>query len=84
MRGDDGSGSYLSLSVCIPPPPWVRLIMDGDLNFPALVVHREVIWRDEDHNREQDCYLCAGYVVIEAEGRFVMDLQDGGTQVGYT
>ena len=74
---DDGSGSHLSRSVCIVPPG-VRLIMDGDLNVPALVVHGEVIWRDEDHNGEQDRYLCAGYVAVEGEGRFVMDLQDGG------
>lgn len=52
-------------SVCVVPRG-LRLVMDGDLNVPALKVQGDLVWREDDQVGDEQ-YLCAGYVAVEGE-----------------
>lgn len=52
-------------SVCVVPRG-LRLIMDGNLNVPALKVQGDLVWREDDQVGDEQ-YLCAGYVAVEGE-----------------
>jgi len=54
-------------------PHGIRLIMSSSLNVPALIVRGEVYWRDVDQLDDEQ-YLCAGYVAVEGNGKFIMNV----------
>ncbi len=49
--------------------------MDAGLNLGALIVRGTVEWND-DTQVDPSSYLCAGYVAVEGQGKWDMDLQD--------
>jgi len=61
-------------SVCIVPDG-MTLEMDTDLNVGALIVRGSLVWKDETQSNLSQ-YLCAGYIVMENSGSFIMNLQE--------
>lgn len=68
-----------SNSICIVPFG-TTFQVDGSINLGALVVRGEVEWTDATQP-SQDAYLCAGYVAVEGQGSWSMNLQDKGAVV---
>ena len=61
-------------SVCIIPLG-TTFEVDGSIDLGALVVRGNVEWNDSQLF-SADVYLCAGYVAIEGQGQWNMDVQD--------
>ena len=61
--------------ICIVPSG-VQLLMTSSLVVDALIVQGQLYWRDVDQNHVGDQWLCAGFVAVEAEGQFIMNVQD--------
>ena len=61
-------------SVCIIPLG-TTFEVDGSIDLGALVVRGNVEWND-GQLFSADVYLCAGYVAIEGQGQWNMDVQD--------
>lgn len=76
-NGVVGSASVTSQcgmdSVCIVPIG-TTLQVDRSLNLAALVVRGTVEWNDGTQ-AHHSAFLCAGYVAIEGQGKWDMDLQ---------
>mmetsp|Transcript_20603 Transcript_20603/g.50593 ORF Transcript_20603/g.50593 Transcript_20603/m.50593 type:complete len:1472 (+) Transcript_20603:229-4644(+) len=51
----------------------VTLIMDTSLILGALIIKGRLVWNDSSQSH-QDQYLCAGYMVVEGNGRFELSL----------
>ncbi|CAJ1930817.1 unnamed protein product [Cylindrotheca closterium] len=51
----------------------VTLIMDTSLILGALIIKGGLVWNDSSQSN-QDQYLCAGYMVVEGNGRFELSL----------
>ena len=49
------------------------LTMDGNLNVAALLIHGTLTWTDSTQTSPQQ-WLCAGYVVVEEQGSFIMNI----------
>lgn len=62
-------------NICIVPSG-VKLLMTSSLVVDALVVQGHLFWRDVDQVQVGDQWLCAGFVAMESEGRFIMNVQD--------
>ena len=62
-------------NICVVPSG-VQLLMTSSLIVDALVVRGQLYWRDVDHSQVGDQWLCAGFVAIESEGQFIMNVQD--------
>ena len=63
-----------SSSVCIIPLG-VTYQVDSSINLGALVVEGSVEWTD-DTQVDMRAFLCTGYVSVEGQGKWTMDLQD--------
>ena len=50
--------------------------MTSSLVVDALVVQGHLFWRDVDQVQVGDQWLCAGFVAMESEGQFIMNVQD--------
>lgn len=77
-----GSGTVSAASVadqcgskarCIIPSG-LTLRMDSSLNLVALIVRGRVEWTGATQNSEHQ-WLCAGYVAVEENGEFFLDVQ---------
>ena len=66
-------------SVCIIPFG-TTFQVDDNINLGALIVRGTVEWNDvtTQSYMENDMYLCAGYVAVEGNGKWEMDLQSKG------
>jgi hypothetical protein len=62
-------------TICIVPEG-VRLLMTSSLVVDALVVRGQLYWRDTEHVQVEDQWLCAGFIAVESQGHFVMNVQD--------
>lgn len=60
-------------SVCIIPYG-MTLFMDGNLNLGALIIRGSLKWTSFTQQSSSDHFLCAGYVVVEENGSFDMDM----------
>ena len=49
------------------------LTMDGNLNVAALLIRGTLVWTDSTQTSPQQ-WLCAGYVVVEEQGSFIMNM----------
>jgi len=65
-------------SICIIPEG-IRLVMNGNLNVGALIVRGTLEWTPSTQSSE-DQYLCGGYVVVENNGSFQMELNISNRQ----
>jgi len=63
-----------SNSICIVPDG-LTLKMDESLNVGALVIRGSLEWNDFTVGTSQSTFLCAGYVAVEENGSFQMDIQ---------
>lgn len=64
------------LSVCVVPPS-TRLVMSSSLVVnSALIIRGELYWKDQQDEAQ---WLCAGYIAVEEDGSFLMDVQDSST-----
>ena len=61
-------------SVCVIPIG-TTFQVDKSLNLAALVVHGTVEWNDGTQVHPS-AFICAGYVAVEGQGKWDMDLQD--------
>ena len=61
-------------SICVIPSG-TRLIMDGNVNVGALIVRGTVEWNDTTQ-KNISSFLCAGYVAVESQGIWRMNLQE--------
>ena len=70
-------------SICILPEG-LTLVMDENLNVGALVVRGALQWTASTQQSSSDQFLCAGYVVIEGNGSFEMDMnRSDETRIGW-
>ena len=83
VSGGGGSVSASSVqsqcgtnTICVVPSG-LTLVMDGNLNVGALIVRGVLSWTTGSQS-SPDQYLCGGYVVVENNGSFDMNLDDGG------
>ena len=60
-------------SVCIVPPA-TTLAMDSSLNVAALVIKGKLEWTSATQAAAEDIFLCAGYVAVEDQGHFLLNL----------
>ena len=60
-------------TICIIPDG-LTLKMDGNLNVGALIVRGVLEWTISTQSSSSDQFLCGGYVVVENNGFFEMDL----------
>lgn len=51
----------------------ITVIMDTSLVLGALIIKGRLVWNDS-YQSQQDQYLCAGFVVIEENGKFELSL----------
>jgi hypothetical protein len=51
----------------------MTLIMDGNLNVPALIIRGRLMWNDTTFDGD-DQFLCAGYVAVEDNAEFLLDV----------
>jgi len=70
-------------SICILPNG-LTLIMDGNLNVGALIVRGEFVWNTASQSSLSNQFLCGGYVVVEGNGSYEMDLNNSDeTKTGW-
>jgi hypothetical protein len=70
-------------SICILPDG-LTLLMDGNLNVGALIVRGEFVWNNASQSSLSHQFLCGGYVVVEGNGSFEMDLNNSDeTKTGW-
>ena len=70
-------------SICIVPES-LTLRMDGNLNVGALIIRGGLDWNDNSQSSSSDQFLCGGYVVVENNGSFEMDLNNSAnTKTGW-
>jgi len=55
--------------------------MTSSLNLSALIVRGELYWRGADQ-AEMEQWIYAGYVAVEGEGKFIMNLSGDGSGGG--
>ena len=64
-------------SICIVPDE-LTLLMDGSLNVGALIVRGVLEWTADTQPTSGDQFLCGGYIVVENNGYFNMELNSSG------
>ena len=77
LSGNFNSATFQSLcgttNLCILASG-STLAMDGNLNVAALLIHGTLTWTDSTQKMSLQ-WLCAGILVVERQGSFIMNLQ---------
>jgi hypothetical protein len=61
-------------------PANTTLTVDGDLNLGSLLIEGTVLWTDDTQSTAEQ-WLCSGYVVVEGNGQFLMDVKDKNANI---
>ena len=56
-------------------PAGVAVTMDSNLNLASLVIKGSIIWNDQTQ-KENHQWLCSGFVAVEENGQFNLDLSN--------
>ena len=62
-------------TICLIPAG-VTVQMDSTVNIGALIIRGNLEWNTSTQGDSDQLFLCGGYVVVENNGSFLMDLND--------
>jgi hypothetical protein len=68
-------------STCIVPFGTTLRMVGANLNLGALIVQGAVEWFDDLPAEQRSTFLCSGYVAVENNGMFKMDVQKGNAYI---
>lgn len=68
-------------STCIVPFGTTLRMVGANLNLGALIVQGAVEWFDDLPAEQRSTFLCSGYVAVENNGLFQMDVQKGNAYI---
>jgi len=79
ITASEASSQCSPTTICVLPVG-LTLRMTSSLNVGALIVRGTLWW---DTNTMEDGWLCAGYVAVEGDGHFYLNLSDAGTTTAW-
>ena len=68
-------------TTCIVPFGTTLRMVGANLNVGALIVQGAVEWFDDLFTEQRSTFVCSGYVAIENNGSFIMDVQKGNAYI---